>query len=105
MHRLRGGAPALNPKPSVETRWNSDTGIDEACRANHIMGDFCETFETLLAKGGDDYYLLNKTEKDVGHLTRFTYTYTSQEKMILCQFEAAAAPAKSFSKLKFTKEK
>ena len=65
------------------------------------MGDFCETFEILLAKGGDDYDLLNKTEKDVGDLARFTYT--SQEKMILCQFEAAAAPAKSFSK--FTQDK
>ena len=85
-------APALNPKPSVKTRWNS---------ANQIMGDFCETFEILLAKGGDDYDLLNKTEKDLGNLTCFTYT--SQEKMILCQFEAAAAPAKSFSK--FTQDK
>ena len=61
--------PALNPKLSVKTRrWNS--GIDEACRANQIMrGDFCETFEILLAKGGDDYDFLNKTEQDLCNLT------------------------------------
>ena len=43
-------APALlNPKPSIKTRWNS--GIDKACRANQILGDFCETFDILLVKG------------------------------------------------------
>jgi hypothetical protein len=70
--RKKNRDPLLALNPGNETRWNS--GIDEAERANTIMGDACEAFEELLSESGEDYSLLDKGEKDSGNIDHHTYT-------------------------------
>ena len=65
------------------------------------MGDICETNDILLGPSGGDYELLTLQERNSGDLSRLTYTYN--DKMMLCQYEAAAASAKIFSK--FTQDR
>ena len=55
----------------------------------------------IYAKGGDDDALLTLEKKESGDLSRLMYT--QHDKMVLCQFEAAAAPAVTFSL--FTQDK
>ena len=77
----RGRKPPLKPKVSVKTKWNSS--IDETKRANQIMGDICETNDTLFGPGGAYYDLITSQERNSNDFSRFTYT--KQEKMALCQ--------------------
>ena len=84
--------PKLKPDPSVETRWNST--IDETRRTNQIMGDISETISILHGPNGADEDLSNDADR---------FVYTTEDKMILRQYEGAAAPAKSFSK--FTQDR
>ncbi len=60
------------------------------------MGDICETIMELLDVGGKDCGLLTADEVSSEDYSRFSYT--DEEKMILCQFEGAATAAKAFSK-------
>jgi hypothetical protein len=64
--------PLLNPDPVNETRWNGC--IDEAIRANLIMGDICDTVDALLDPSGDDYSLLTSDEKAFGDISHLSYT-------------------------------
>ncbi|KAL7502257.1 hypothetical protein ACHAXN_000889, partial [Cyclotella atomus] len=91
--------PLLNPDPGNETRW--DNCIEEAKRANTIMGDACETIEKLLSPDGDDRDMLTAEEASAEDYTRLNYT--ESDKMILRQFECAAEPAITFSK--FTQDR
>ena len=60
------------------------------------MGDTCDTIDELLSPMGEDHYMLNRHELDDNNLSRLTYT--DHDKMIICQFEGAAMPAKMYSK-------
>jgi len=91
--RKKNRDPLLAPNPGNETRWNS--GIDEAERANTIMGDACEAFDELLSESGEDYSLLDKGEKDSGNID--CHTYTQEDKVILRQYEGSAKEAKQVS--------
>ena len=66
--------------------------IDETIRANQIMGDLCDTNDSLLSPNGDDSALVTEAERKAGDLSR--HTYTQHDKMVLRQFEGASAPAK-----------
>ena len=92
IQRRRGCKPLLAPDPAGETRWNGC--IDETIRANQIMGDLCEANNSLLAPTGDDFRMVKESERESNDLSRLTYT--QEDKMILRQFEGAAAPAKYF---------
>ena len=54
----------------------------------------CEVNNSLLAPTGDDFSMLKESERESNDLSRLTYT--QEDKMILRQFEGAAAPAKYF---------
>ncbi len=89
-----GRCPILLPNPGNETRWHSS--IDEAIRANAIMGDVCESFRQLFSEGGLDHEMLDAAERESGDIERFTYT--EDEKMILRQYAAASLSAKILTK-------
>ncbi len=82
--------PLLAPDPSGETHNNGC--IDETIRANQIMGDLCEANNVLLAPNGDDFSIVKESEHESNDLS--CLTYTQEDKMILRQFEGAAAPVK-----------
>jgi hypothetical protein len=88
--RRQGRKPLLAPDPAGETRWNGC--IDETIRANHIMGDLCETNNVLLAPNGDDFSIVKESEHESNVLSCLTYNL--EDKMILQQFEGAAASAR-----------
>lgn len=90
----KGRSPPLHPDPGIEVRWNSF--VDEAKRANEIMGDIEDTNAILLAKDGIDYDMLTPDEQQSGDTSRLTYTPSN--KKILRQYEGAATPGKLFSK-------
>ena len=90
IQRRQGRKPLLAPDPAGETRWNGC--IDETKRANQIMGDLCEANNSLLAPTGDNFSMVKESERESNDLSRLTYTL--EDKMILRQFEGAAAPAK-----------
>jgi hypothetical protein len=69
--------------------------IDETIQANQIMGDLCDANDVLLSPNGDDCDLVTEAEMKAGDLSR--HTYTQHDKMVLCQFEGAAWPAKNLS--------
>jgi hypothetical protein len=57
------------------------------------MGDLCETKNNvLLAPNGDDFSMVKKSERESNDLSHLTYNL--EDKMILWQFEGAAAPAR-----------
>ena len=56
------------------------------------MGDLCETNNVLLAPNGDDFSMVKESERESNDLSCLTYNL--EDKMILLQFEGAAAPAK-----------
>ena len=86
--------PILTAQPSAETRW--DRFIDKTICANIIIGDLCTTLEKLLSKGESDYEMLSAEQKLEDNISEFTHTEV--DKLTLCQFEGAAAPAKRLSK-------
>jgi hypothetical protein len=90
IQRRQGRKPLLAPDPAGETRWNGC--IDEAIRENQIMGDLCEENNVLLAPNGDDFSMVKESQRESNDLSRLTYNL--EDKMILRQFEGAAAPAK-----------
>jgi hypothetical protein len=94
IQKKNGRNPCLVPLPGNDTRWNSRQV--EVGRYLMTEGDQLETSMQLLSKGGDDYCLLNDTEKKTSDLNRFIVS--DHEKMILCQWEASAMLAKYFSK-------
>ncbi len=85
----QGRKPLLAPDPAEETRWNGC--IDETIRANQIMGDLCEANNVLLAPNGDDFSMVKESECESNDLSCLTYNL--EDKMILRQYEGAAAPA------------
>ena len=87
IQQRRGRKPLLAPDPAGETRWNGC--IDETIRANQIMGDLCEANNSLLAPTGDDFSMVKESKRESNDLSHL-------DKMILRQFEGAAAPAKYF---------
>jgi hypothetical protein len=89
IQRRQGRKPQLAPDPAGETCWNGC--IDETIRANQIMGDLCETNNVLLAPNGDNFSMVKEYERE-SNLSRLTYNL--EGKMILWQFEGAAAPAR-----------
>jgi hypothetical protein len=56
------------------------------------MGDLCETNNVLLAPNGDDFSMVKESERESNDLNCLTYNL--EDKMILQQFEGAAAPAR-----------
>jgi hypothetical protein len=86
----QGHKPLLAPDPAGETRCNGC--IDETIRANQIMVDLCEANNVLLAPNGDDFSMVKESEHDSNDLSCIIYNL--EDKMILRQFEGAAAPAK-----------
>ncbi len=86
----RGCKPLLAPDPAGETCWNGC--IDETIRANLIMGDLCEANNILLAPNRDDFSMVKESKRESNDLSRITFNL--EDKMILRQFEGAAAPAK-----------
>ncbi len=56
------------------------------------MGNLCEANNALLAPNGDDFSMVKESECDSNDLSCLTYNL--ENKMILRQFEGAAAPAK-----------
>ncbi len=82
--------PLLAPDPSGENRWNGC--IDETIKANQITGDLCEANNVLLAPNGDDFSMVKESEHESNDLSCLTYNL--EDKMILRQFDGAAAPAK-----------
>ena len=75
----KGRKPTLLPRPGVETRWDSD--MDEAERANIIMGDVHDTVAELYSHGGEDYDKLTLEERASNDTTRFLFS--DQEKKCL----------------------
>ncbi len=90
IQRKQGHKPLLAPDPAGETCWNGC--IDETIRANLIMGDLCEANNILLAPNGDDFSMVKESERESNDLSYITFNL--ENKMILLQFEGAAAPAK-----------
>jgi hypothetical protein len=86
----QGRKPLLAPDPAGETHWNGC--IDETIRASQIMGDLCEANNVLLAPNGDDFSMVKESKRESNDLSCLTYNL--EDKMILQQFEGAAAPAK-----------
>ena len=86
----QGHKPLLAPDPAGETRWNGC--IDKTIRANLIMGDLCEANNILLAPNGDDFSRVKESKHESNDLSCITFNL--EDKMILRQFEGAAAPAK-----------
>jgi hypothetical protein len=82
--------PLLAPDPAGETCWNGC--IDETIRANQIMGDLCETNNILSAPNGDDFSMVKESEHESNDLSSLTYNL--ENKMVLWQFDGAAAPAR-----------
>ncbi len=56
------------------------------------MGDLCETNNVLFAPNGDDFSMVKESKRESNDLSRLTYNI--EDKMILWQFEGAAAPAR-----------
>ncbi len=56
------------------------------------MGDLCEANNILLAPNGDDFSMVMESERESNDLSRITFNL--EDKMILRQFEGAAALAK-----------
>ena len=56
------------------------------------MGDLCNANDMLLSPNGDDSNLVTEADQNAGELSQ--HTYTQHDKMVLCQFEGALAPAK-----------
>jgi hypothetical protein len=90
IQRRQGRNPLLAPDPAGETHWNGY--IDERIRANQIMGNLCEANNVLMAPNGDDFSMVKESECESIDLSCLTYNL--EDKMILRQFEGAAAPAK-----------
>lgn len=85
--------PILAPKPGNDTRWNSRH--TECVRAIDIMQDANDTLKQLVKEGGFDYQLLDREERRLGDIDE--HIYTTDDIMVLRQFEAAAAEAKALS--------
>jgi hypothetical protein len=85
-----GPKPLLALDPAGETPWSGC--IDETIRANLIMGGLCEANNILLAPNGDDFSMVKESERESNGLSCITFNL--EDKMILRQFEGAAAPAK-----------
>ena len=90
----KGRKPTLLPRPGVETRWDSD--MDEAERANIIMGDVHDTVAELYSHGGEDYDKLTLEERASNDTSRFLFS--DQEKKCLRHFEGGGKGARDFSK-------
>ena len=58
------------------------------------MPDVCPANDELLAAGGSDRGLLTDCEKENNDTSRLTHS--TSNKKVLCQYEGAAGPAKSF---------
>ena len=56
------------------------------------MRDLCEANNILLAPNGDDFSMVKESERESNDLSCLTYNL--EDKMILRQFEEAAAPAR-----------
>jgi len=88
VQKRRKRRPQLTFKVGNDTRW--DSWLLETQRNNMIMGDICATLRDLRCSGGLDEKLASQDAKSL--------SYTTEDKTILRQFEAAAWNATRLSK-------